>query len=67
MRMYPTMELIELQTYAISKGESIIEDSGEYKSTEDVFEILHKCWNNAAGKERDRLERILSGTPYKCK
>ena len=67
--MNATIELIKLQTFVLSKGETLINQSGEYKSTPEVFTILYKIWKNIVDSdEQIHFERLVAGTTYKtCK
>ncbi|WP_099467871.1 hypothetical protein [Konateibacter massiliensis] len=62
--MNVTIELINLQTYMISKDRSIIDRNGKYKSTPDVLKILHQIWEEIDDSERHYLEKLVIGTPY---
>lgn len=64
--MILTMELIELQTLAICEDETIINENGEYKSTSEVYDILHSIWLNANNEKKRQIEKLVAGTPYKC-
>lgn len=61
------MELIELQTLAICDDETIINENEEYKSTSEVYDILHSIWLNADVEKKRRIEKLVAGTPYKCR
>lgn len=61
--MNVTMELVELQTFVISKGESIIGNQG-YKQTSEVLDILAKVWDASNEDEKRYLEKLISKTPY---
>lgn len=65
--MIPTMELIELQALAICDNETIINENGEYKSTSEAYDILHSLWLNADDEKKKRIEKLVAGTPYKCR
>lgn len=64
--MILTMEFIELQTLAICKDETIINENGEYKSTSEIYDILHSIWLNAINEKKRQIEKFVAGSPYKC-
>ena len=62
--MYPTMQLIELQTYFISKDKSMIDDYDNYKKTPEVLTMISELWNDADEDERKYIEKLVAGAKY---
>lgn len=65
--MKVTLQLIDLQTYVLSKGYSIIGDNRKYKSTPEVLYILNNIYKTIDEDEHRYLGRLVAGTTYKIK
>lgn len=63
--MNEDMGLIELQAYVLTKGESLTNQPGKYKSTPEALKILHKVWKGIEDEEeKEYFEKMVVGTPY---
>lgn len=57
-----SIELMQLQTFLLSKNMTLIDGNGRYKSLGDVFDMVNKQWENLSIDEQKKLSELMADT-----